>query len=128
MSRGVASRRASDTTTGRCPAYRARLPRPGASQLIHQALIDLRDRGVALLIVSEDLDELFVICDRIAVLTRGQLSPLYRAAELTSERVGSLMSGGAAPDERSGHSSAAVPNERDAAPIRVANEELPHRA
>ena len=66
----------------------------GAAQLIHQALIDLRDRGVALLVVSEDLDELFMICDQISVLARGRLSRLYRAGELKSEDVGSLMSGG----------------------------------
>ena len=66
----------------------------GAAQLIHQSLLDLRDRGVALLVVSEDLDELFTICDRIAVLAGGRLSQLYRAGELKSEDVGSLMSGG----------------------------------
>lgn len=68
----------------------------GAAQLIRQALIDLRDRGVALLVVSEELDELFMICDRIGVIARGQLSPLYGASELTSERIGALMSGDAA--------------------------------
>jgi general nucleoside transport system ATP-binding protein len=92
----------------------------GASQLIHQALIDLRDRGVGLLIVSEDLDELFITCDQIAVLARGRLSQLYRASELTSERVGSLMSGGHSHDD-------AGPDERSAAPLRAANEELPYR-
>jgi general nucleoside transport system ATP-binding protein len=91
----------------------------GASQLIHQALIDLRDRGVALLIVSEDLDELFITCDQIAVLARGRLSQLYRASELTSERVGSLMSGG--------HSSDAGLDEGNAAPSGAASEELSYR-
>ena len=42
----------------------------GAAQLIRQALIDLRDRGVAVLVISEELDELFMICDRIAVIAR----------------------------------------------------------
>jgi ABC-type uncharacterized transport system ATPase subunit len=72
----------------------------GAAQLIHQALIDLRDRGVALLVVSEDLDELFTICDQIAVLAGGQLSQLYRTSELKSEDVGSLMSGGGPQHQR----------------------------
>jgi simple sugar transport system ATP-binding protein len=45
------------------------------------------------LVVSEDLEELFTICDRIAVLAGGRLSPLYDAGELTSEDVGTLMSG-----------------------------------
>lgn len=70
----------------------------GAAQLIRQALIDLRERGVALLVVSEELEELFTICDRIAVLARGRLSPSYRCSELTSESVGVLMGGqGEAP-------------------------------
>ncbi|MDB6091923.1 MAG: transporter [Gammaproteobacteria bacterium] len=67
----------------------------GAAQMIRQALLDLRDRGVALLVVSEELDELFMICDRIAVLARGRLSPPVSTAELTLESVGALMSGGA---------------------------------
>jgi simple sugar transport system ATP-binding protein len=70
----------------------------GAAQLIRQALIDLRDRGVALLVLSEELDELFMICDRIAVLARGRLSPPYPTHQLTSEGVGVLMAGGQNPD------------------------------
>jgi simple sugar transport system ATP-binding protein len=65
----------------------------GAAQLIHQALIDLRDRAVAVLVVSEDLEELFMLCDSVAVLAGGRLSQLYGAGELTSAEVGSLMSG-----------------------------------
>ena len=47
----------------------------GAAALIRQALIDLRDDGVAVLVVSEELDELFEICDRLAVIAQGRLSP-----------------------------------------------------
>ena len=65
----------------------------GSAQLIHQALIDLRAAGVALLIVSEELDELFAICDRIAVLAQGRLSPTYATSDLTIEGVGLLMTG-----------------------------------
>jgi simple sugar transport system ATP-binding protein len=63
----------------------------GAALMIRQALIDLRDQGVALLVISEELDELFMICDQIAVLTEGRLSSLYPSTELTPERVGVLM-------------------------------------
>ncbi len=66
----------------------------GAAQLIRQALIDLRDQDVALLVVSEDLDELFTLCDRIAVLAQGRLSPAYVTQDLTIEQVGTLMAGG----------------------------------
>jgi ABC-type uncharacterized transport system ATPase subunit len=65
----------------------------GAAQLIHQALIDLRDSGVAVLVVSEELDELFEICDRIAVLAQGRLSPAQPRAALTVDAVGILMAG-----------------------------------
>ena len=66
----------------------------GAALLIRQALIDLRDEGVALLVISEELDELFMICDRIAVIAGGRLSPSMPTAELSIERVGVLMAGG----------------------------------
>jgi len=67
----------------------------GASQLIRQALIDMRDRGVAVLVISEELDELYAICDRLAVLAAGRLSPARPAAELPVEQVGVLMTGAA---------------------------------
>lgn len=65
----------------------------GAAQLIRQALIDLRDQGVALLVISEELEELFMICDRIAVIANGHLSPARRASETSIEEIGRWMSG-----------------------------------
>jgi simple sugar transport system ATP-binding protein len=73
----------------------------GAAQLIHHALIGLRDAGAALLVISEELDELFTICDRIAVLTAGALSAAQPRAQLNVEAVGLLMAG-AAPQATSG--------------------------
>ena len=67
----------------------------GAAQLIHRALIELRDSGSAVLVISEELDELFTICDRIAVLTAGRLSAAHPRSQLTVEAVGLLMSGAA---------------------------------
>jgi simple sugar transport system ATP-binding protein len=67
----------------------------GAAQLIHRALVDLRDSGAAVLVISEDLDELFTICDRIAVLTAGRLSAALPRSQLTVEAVGLLMTGAA---------------------------------
>jgi len=67
----------------------------GAAQLIHRALIDLRDSGSAVLVISEELDELFTICDRIAVLTAGRLSAAHPRSQLTVEAVGLLMTGAA---------------------------------
>lgn len=65
----------------------------GASAEIRQALIDLRDAGVAVLLVSEDLDELFEVCDRIAVMTQGRLSSAKAVRETNREELGMLMGG-----------------------------------
>ncbi len=65
----------------------------GAAAQIRQALIDLRDRGVAVLVVSEELDELFEICDRLAVIARGRLSAAKPVRDTNTAEIGLLMSG-----------------------------------
>ena len=65
----------------------------GAAQLIRQSLIDLRDRGVAVLVISEELDELYAICDRLAVLAGGRLSPACATGAMPVERLGMWMTG-----------------------------------
>ncbi|MEO6566827.1 MAG: ABC transporter ATP-binding protein [Casimicrobiaceae bacterium] len=65
----------------------------GAAAQIRQALIDLRDRGVAVLVVSEELDELFEICDRLAVIARGRLSEAKPVRDTNAAEIGLLMSG-----------------------------------
>jgi simple sugar transport system ATP-binding protein len=74
----------------------------GASAFIRQQLLDLSARGVAVLVISEELEELFDICDRIAVLARGRLSPARRTGETDAEEISLWMAGlfggkGAAP-------------------------------
>ena len=70
----------------------------GAAAVIRQALIDLASRGAAVLVVSQDLDELAEIADRIAVMFHGRLSAPLDAAEATREKLGLLMGGaGAGP-------------------------------
>jgi simple sugar transport system ATP-binding protein len=70
----------------------------GAALLIHRALIGLRDAGTAVLVISEELDELFALCDRIAVLCEGRLSPAQPRSELNVEALGLLMAGAARPE------------------------------
>ncbi len=70
---------------------------PGAAAVIRRALIGLAARGSAVLVISQDLEEIFAICDRIAVIHRGHLSEPVPTAEMTAERVGLLM-GGAHPE------------------------------
>ncbi len=65
----------------------------GAAAVIRQALIDLAGRGAAVLVISQDLDELAEIADRIAVMFHGRLSAPLDAAEATRERLGLLMGG-----------------------------------
>jgi ABC-type uncharacterized transport system ATPase subunit len=67
----------------------------GAAALIRQAIIDLARSGSAVLVISQDLDEIFEIADKIAVISRGYLSEPEPAADMTRERVGLLMAGGA---------------------------------
>lgn len=63
---------------------------------IHEALIGLRDRGAAIVLLSEELDELLALSDRIAVLYRGRLSAPLPIADCSKERLGLLMSGASA--------------------------------
>ncbi len=65
----------------------------GASTQIRQLLLDLRDTGAAVLVVSEELDELFEVADRIAVMSQGRLSAARPASETNAEEIGVLMSG-----------------------------------
>ena len=67
----------------------------GASAQIRQSLLDLRDAGCAVLVVSEDLEELFEICDRLAVIAHGVLSPAIPVQETNAEQIGLLMAGAA---------------------------------
>jgi simple sugar transport system ATP-binding protein len=65
----------------------------GAATAIHQAVMDMSRRGAAILIVSEDLDELFEICDRLAVIAEGRLSPVRDNGDTSIEELGLWMAG-----------------------------------
>ena len=75
----------------------------GAAAQIRGALLKLRDEGCALLVVSEELDELFEVSDRLVVIAQGRLSPSVPTAQATIEMIGEWMSGlwpgAAAPKE-----------------------------
>ncbi|UFZ07592.1 ABC transporter ATP-binding protein [Bradyrhizobium ontarionense] len=71
----------------------------GAAAIIRQALIDLASAGAAVLVTSQDLDELIEIADRIAVMFHGHLSEALPRAEATREKLGLLM-GGASLDQK----------------------------
>ncbi len=65
----------------------------GATVAIRQALLDLAGAGAGIVVVSEDLAELFEIADRIAVLSSGRLGPAVAVSQLTLEAVGVQMTG-----------------------------------
>jgi simple sugar transport system ATP-binding protein len=65
----------------------------GAAARIRSELLALRDRGVAILVVSEDLEELFELSDVLFVMAAGRLSPAVPRAEASVEQIGAWMSG-----------------------------------
>lgn len=74
----------------------------GAQIAIHKAILDLRDQGCAVLVVSEDLDELYKISDRLGAICDGRLSPIVPTDELPLPQLGQWMAGDFAQKENSG--------------------------
>ncbi|WP_331303603.1 ABC transporter ATP-binding protein [Methylobacterium oryzae] len=64
-----------------------------AAAMVRQRLIDLREDGVAILVVSEELEELFEISDRLAVMSKGRLSQAMDGRSVDAEIVGRMMMG-----------------------------------
>lgn len=65
----------------------------GSIEFIHNSIIAQRDAGVAVLLVSAELDEVLSLADRVAVMYHGKIMATLPAAEATRERVGLLMAG-----------------------------------
>ncbi|AYR22148.1 ABC transporter ATP-binding protein [Alcaligenes faecalis] len=65
----------------------------GAAAQIHAELLALRDAGCALLVISEELDELFAIADRLIVISKGRMSPSIAVAQASVDQIGQWMSG-----------------------------------
>jgi len=65
----------------------------GATAYVHQRLLEQRDRGAAVLLVSEDLDEVLRLSDRVLVMYGGRVVGDLEAGEVVVERVGLLMAG-----------------------------------
>jgi simple sugar transport system ATP-binding protein len=71
----------------------------GATEYIHQRLLEQRAAGTAILLISEDLDEIQELSDRIAVMYEGQIVGIVHRGEATPEQLGLLMAG-IAPETR----------------------------
>ena len=65
----------------------------GAARFVHEQMLELRDRGTGILLVSADLDELLALCDRYVVLYEGRVVGQLAASEATREQLGLLMAG-----------------------------------
>jgi general nucleoside transport system ATP-binding protein len=65
----------------------------GAVAYVHKRLLEARARGAAILLISEDLDEILALSDRIIVMSRGRLSPPSARGERTVGELGELMAG-----------------------------------
>jgi len=68
----------------------------GAAAAIHRAIVELAERGTAVVIISQDLDEIFLLCDRVAVIAGGQLSEPMPVRDASIEQIGLLMGGAGA--------------------------------
>jgi simple sugar transport system ATP-binding protein len=65
----------------------------GASEYIHDRLMEQRAAGTAILLISEDLDEIMQMADRIAVMYEGRIMDIVAHADATLEQLGLLMAG-----------------------------------
>jgi simple sugar transport system ATP-binding protein len=71
----------------------------GSAAAIYQAIVQLAEAGTSIILISQDLDEIFLLCDRLAVIAGGRLSAPMRVADASIERIGLLMGGTAEPRE-----------------------------
>ncbi len=65
----------------------------GATEYVHQVLLEQKQRGAGVLLISEDLDETLLLSDRILVMYNGQIVGEFAAAEADVEQIGLLMTG-----------------------------------
>ncbi|MFN3982637.1 MAG: heme ABC transporter ATP-binding protein, partial [Caldilinea sp.] len=66
----------------------------GATETVRKILLEERSQGAAILLISEDLDEIFAISDRIVVLYEGRIMGEFEAQEVDLTQIGLLMAGG----------------------------------
>jgi len=65
----------------------------GAMEYVHQKILEAQERGAGIMLISEDLDEIFTLSDRIAVLYEGEIIGEIKTQEATREQIGLWMSG-----------------------------------
>lgn len=74
----------------------------GATEYVHEQLLDISRAGGSVLLVSEELDELLTMCDRIAVMYEGRIMAVLPARKTDKQELGLLMAGIAANEGTAG--------------------------
>ena len=64
-----------------------------AAAFIRQAILNLAQKGSAIIVISQDLDELLEVSDRFAALNAGKLSDIRETGELSMQDIGAMMGG-----------------------------------
>ena len=82
----------------------------GSIEFVHRTLIDARDRGAAILLVSVELEEIMSLSDRVAVIYRGEINGQFDIKDVTEEKLGILMAGGILEEDKQSN-----PDEKPAA-------------
>jgi len=98
----------------------------GSIEFVHRRIVEQRDHGVAVLLVSAELDEIYALADRIAVMYEGQITG-FRPPNVPAEELGLLMAGGTGEDAEPAPAAPAAPAapETPAAPAAPAAPETP---
>jgi ABC-type uncharacterized transport system ATPase subunit len=66
----------------------------GAIESVHRLLLTLRQNGTAILLISEELDEILALADRVDVMYEGRVVGTFAAGDADVQRIGLLMTGG----------------------------------
>jgi simple sugar transport system ATP-binding protein len=69
----------------------------GSIEYIHQQIVEMRDQGIAVLLISAELDEIMSLSDRIAVMYKGKIVSTMDADQVSKSELGLLMAGSEAP-------------------------------
>ncbi len=65
----------------------------GATEFVRKTLLEQRDRGVAVLLISEDLDEILMVADRVAVMYEGRIVGIVDVHQVDVAQIGLMMAG-----------------------------------